>query len=72
MARPPQIYSAKLKLHPITILTVLYMTEHLVGVQGLIVAVPVAVYIINNVLKIGGPAPEGSEERTEGGLILPQ
>jgi predicted PurR-regulated permease PerM len=48
-----QIYSAKLKLHPIIILTVLYVTEHVVGVQGLVVAVPCAVFIINNVLKIG-------------------
>jgi hypothetical protein len=32
---------------------VLYVTEHVVGVQGLVVAVPCAVFIINNVLKIG-------------------
>jgi hypothetical protein len=34
---------------------VLYVTEHVVGVQGLVVAVPCAVFIINNVLKIGQP-----------------
>ncbi|KAG5175851.1 hypothetical protein JKP88DRAFT_265686 [Tribonema minus] len=66
----PQIYSAKLKLHPITILAVLYMTEHVVGVQGLIVAVPVAVFVLNNVLNIGQPAGEAEAEMLpESGLI---
>lgn len=32
---------------------VLYMAEHLVGVQGLIIAVPFAVYVINNLIMTG-------------------
>lgn len=45
-----QIYASKLKLHPVVIIGVLYMAEHIVGVQGLIVAVPCAVFVINNVI----------------------
>lgn len=45
-----QIYASKLKLHPVVVIGVLYMAEHLVGVQGLIMAVPCAVFVINNVI----------------------
>ena len=40
----PQLYSSKLKLHPLLILVALYLTEHLVGVQGFFLALPVTVY----------------------------
>lgn len=54
----PYLYASKLKLHPIVVLAVLYVTEHVVGVQGLILAVPVAVYVINSVLGVpADPAP---------------
>eukprot|EP00904_Undaria_pinnatifida_P004221 jgi/Undpi1/137/HiC_scaffold_1.g00137.m2 len=46
----PQIYASKLKLHPVVVIGVLYMAEHLVGVQGLIMAVPCAVFVINNII----------------------
>lgn len=45
-----QIYASKLKLHPVVVICVLYMAEHLVGVQGLIMAVPCAVFVINNII----------------------
>lgn len=45
-----QIYASKLKLHPVVVIGVLYMAEHLVGVQGLIIAVPCAVFVINNLI----------------------
>lgn len=45
-----QIYASKLKLHPVVVIGVLYMAEHLVGVQGLIMAVPCAVFVINNII----------------------
>lgn len=45
-----QIYASKLKLHPVVVICVLYMAEHLVGVQGLIIAVPCAVFVINNLI----------------------
>eukprot|EP00752_Nemacystus_decipiens_P005501 g4979.t1 len=46
----PQIYASKLKLHPVVVIGVLYVAEHLVGVQGLIIAVPCAVFVINNMI----------------------
>lgn len=42
----PQIYSAHLNLHPLVVLTVLYIAEHVYGVMGLILAVPITVYIL--------------------------
>lgn len=45
-----KIYASKLKLHPVVVIGVLYVAEHLVGVQGLIIAVPCAVFVINNVI----------------------
>ncbi|CAM9651829.1 unnamed protein product [Choristocarpus tenellus] len=53
----PQIYSTHLKLHPVVVIGVLYVAEHLVGVQGLVVAVPCAVYVINNLI-LGGNKEE--------------
>jgi len=46
----PQIYASKLKLHPLFVLASLYITEHFTGVQGLFLAVPVAVYIYNEII----------------------
>ncbi|CAN0336329.1 unnamed protein product [Pylaiella littoralis] len=46
----PQIYASKLKMHPVVVIGVLYVAEHLVGVQGLIMAVPCAVFVINNLI----------------------
>lgn len=36
----------------------LYMAEHLMGVQGLIIAVPFAVYVINNLIMKESPSDE--------------
>lgn len=47
----PQIYSAHLHLHPFVVLVVLYVAEHSFGIPGLLLAVPVAVYIIRTVMK---------------------
>jgi len=41
----PQIYSSKLKLHPLLVLVSLYITEHIAGVTALFLAVPVTVFI---------------------------
>lgn len=42
----PQIYWAHLHLHPIVVLSVLYIAEHSYGIRGRLLDVPVAVYII--------------------------
>mmetsp|Transcript_36816 Transcript_36816/g.87048 ORF Transcript_36816/g.87048 Transcript_36816/m.87048 type:complete len:497 (+) Transcript_36816:51-1541(+) len=47
----PQIYSSKLQLHPLLVLMSLYITEKLVGVTALFLAVPVTVFIIKVILR---------------------
>lgn len=49
----PQIYSAHLHLHPLMVLTVLYVAEHSYGIPGLLLAVPVAVYFLRTVVLVG-------------------
>lgn len=46
----PQIYSAHLHLHPFMVLVVLYIAEHSYGIPGLLMAVPVSVYLLRTVL----------------------
>lgn len=46
----PQIYSAHLHLHPLVVLSVLYIAEHSYGIPGLLLAVPVAVYFIRTIM----------------------
>ena len=46
----PQIYSAHLHLHPLFVLIVLYVAEHSYGIPGLLMAVPVAVYLLRTIL----------------------
>ncbi|KAI0563576.1 AI-2E transporter [Gracilaria domingensis] len=46
----PQIYSAHLHLHPFMVLVVLYIAEHSYGIPGLLMAVPVAVYILRTIM----------------------
>ncbi|KAG6542439.1 hypothetical protein Mapa_016129 [Marchantia paleacea] len=53
----PAIYSAHLKLHPLMALAVLVFAEHALGVWGLIVAVPMAVFFIEYVIKRNPMAP---------------
>ena len=41
----PQIYSYRLKMHPLFVLTSLTIAEHFAGIQGLFLALPVALFI---------------------------
>jgi len=52
----PQIYSAHLHLHPILVLVVLYVAEHMYGVPGLLLAVPVTVFLLRQ-LDMPGAKP---------------
>lgn len=52
----PQIYSAHLHLHPILVLVVLYVAEHMYGVPGLLLAVPVTVFLLRQ-LAVPGSMP---------------
>jgi predicted PurR-regulated permease PerM len=67
----PQIYSAHLHLHPFLVLVVLYVAEHLYGVAGLLMAVPVSVYLLRS-LVLGqdedhSNAANSTENETGGG-----
>ena len=46
----PRIYGYHMKLHPLVVLVVLYLAQHLFGFWGLIVAVPVTTYIWRHVI----------------------
>mmetsp|Transcript_13428 Transcript_13428/g.19356 ORF Transcript_13428/g.19356 Transcript_13428/m.19356 type:complete len:466 (-) Transcript_13428:543-1940(-) len=67
----PQIYSAHLKLHPLFVITVLYMWEHLYGPPGLILGVPVTVYLLRNVI-MGSTSIRKRESRVEAELEMKQ
>ncbi|GAX80385.1 hypothetical protein CEUSTIGMA_g7824.t1 [Chlamydomonas eustigma] len=43
----PAIYSAHLKLHPLLVLSVLVVAEHSIGVWGLLLAVPLTVFMLD-------------------------
>jgi len=43
----PAIYSAHLKLHPLLVLSVLVIAEHSLGVWGLLLAVPLTVFLLD-------------------------
>ncbi|MCA8923119.1 MAG: AI-2E family transporter [Planctomycetes bacterium] len=47
----PRIYGAHLKLHPLAVLVVLYLGEHLFGIWGLILGVPLATYVWRHLIK---------------------
>jgi predicted PurR-regulated permease PerM len=46
----PQIYAFTLKMHPLIILSALAVAEHFFGVKGLFLAIPITLYLINEIL----------------------
>lgn len=47
----PLIYGRHLRLHPLAVLVILVIAEHVVGVWGLLLGVPVAAFIIKYVIE---------------------
>ena len=47
----PAIYSAHLTLHPLLVLTVLVVAEHSLGVWGLLLAVPLTVFVLDYAIR---------------------
>jgi predicted PurR-regulated permease PerM len=41
----PRIYGHHMRLHPLAVLVVLYLGEHLLGLWGLVIGVPLATYV---------------------------
>lgn len=58
----PIIYSNHLKLHPLLVLSVLVAAEHLLGVWGLLVAVPLTVFLLDYCIRM--PQLSASEVAT--------
>jgi predicted PurR-regulated permease PerM len=46
----PQIYAAKMKLHPLLVMGSLAAFEHYFGVTGLLLAVPITHFVINEII----------------------
>jgi predicted PurR-regulated permease PerM len=47
----PLIYGRHLRLHPVATLVILLVAEHLVGVWGLLLGVPIAAFILKHVIE---------------------
>ena len=57
----PLIYGRHLKLHPLAVLVILMIAEHLFGMWGLLLGVPIAAFVVKHVLEapavVGPPEP---------------
>ena len=56
----PLIYGRHLRLHPVAVLLILIVAEHLFGVWGLLLGVPIAAFVLKYVIEgqpITAPAP---------------
>lgn len=58
----PLIYGHHMRMHPVGVLLVLLVGEHLFGVWGLLLGVPVTAFFLDYVVK--GKNPENSKERS--------
>jgi predicted PurR-regulated permease PerM len=47
----PLIYGRHLRLHPLAVLVILVVAEHLVGVWGLLLGVPIAAFVLKYVIE---------------------
>lgn len=47
----PLIYGRHLRLHPLAVLVILVIAEHLVGVWGLLLGVPIAAFVLKYVIE---------------------
>jgi len=63
----PQIYSTHLHLHPLFVIVLLYVAEHSFGVAGLLMAVPVAVYLLRAVVQVPAITQEDESTAVNGG-----
>jgi predicted PurR-regulated permease PerM len=53
----PLIYGRHLRLHPLAVLVILVIAEHVVGVWGLLLGVPVAAFVLKYVIEGEAVAP---------------
>lgn len=72
----PRIYGYHMKMHPLAVLVVLYLGQHLVGMWGLIIGVPLATYVWRHLIlgqeeyiyapASSHPPPSGTEPPAQG------
>ncbi|MGE0713250.1 MAG: AI-2E family transporter [Planctomycetota bacterium] len=60
----PRIYGAHMNLHPLAVLIVLYLGQHLFGVWGLVMGVPMATYVWRHLI-MGDPDEYGPSAAAE-------
>lgn len=60
----PQIYSATMEIHPALVLSSLYVAEHFYGPKGMLLAVPLAEYLVEDVV-MGRGDPDAAVEAME-------
>ncbi|MFN2441542.1 MAG: AI-2E family transporter [Thermoanaerobaculia bacterium] len=64
----PMIYGRHLKLHPVAVLIVLLVAEHLFGVWGLLLSVPITAFVYKYVVRgepvLGRPASPRTDEKS--------
>ncbi len=58
----PRIYGAHLRMNPVLTLAILFVCEHLFGVWGLILGVPVTSYLVRHVITDARAEARGREE----------
>ena len=63
----PLIYGRHLKLHPLAVLVILMIAEHLLGMWGLLLGVPIAAFFVKHVLEAPVPLPPPESEVVAGG-----
>lgn len=61
----PLIYGRHLRLHPLAVLVILVIAEHLVGVWGLLLGVPIAAFVLKYVIE-GQPVTPVRVRRAKG------
>jgi len=57
----PLIYGRHLRLHPVAVLLILIIAEHLVGVWGLLLGVPIAAFVLKYVIEGQPIAPQKAD-----------
>lgn len=62
----PLIYGRHLRLHPVAVLLILIIAEHLFGVWGLLLGVPIAAFIVKYVIEGQPIAPVAADGSVAG------
>lgn len=73
----PRIYGFHMKLHPLAVLIVLYLGQHLFGVWGLVIGVPMATYVWRHLImgeadEVQSVSPEDTPLADQGQAAPPE